>query len=93
MKITAQDLLNLQIVDTIIQEPEGGAHTDTAAMIAAVGDMLRAQLDAVSRLDIETLLNQRYAKYRAIGRFQEQQSELLGRMNGNAPTSVSLPFA
>jgi acetyl-CoA carboxylase carboxyl transferase subunit alpha len=93
MKITAQDLLGLQIIDTIILEPEGGAHTDTSAMIAAVGDTLRAQLDAVSRLDIATLLNQRYAKYRALGRFQEQQSEILGSTNGSAPRSVPLPFA
>jgi acetyl-CoA carboxylase carboxyl transferase subunit alpha len=93
MKITAQDLLGLQIIDTIIQEPEGGAHTDTAAMIAAVGDTLRAQVDAISRLDIATLLSQRYAKYRAIGRFQEQQADILGRLNGNSPTSISLPFA
>jgi len=93
MKITAQDLLGLQIIDTIIQEPEGGAHTDTAAMIAAVGDTLRAHLDAVSRLDIATLLSQRYAKYRAIGRFQEQQAEMLGRTNSSTPTSVLLPFS
>jgi len=93
MKITAQDLLELQIIDTIILEPEGGAHTDTSAMIAAVGDTLRAQLDVVSRLDIATLLSQRYAKYRAIGRFQEQQSEILSRIDGGSSTSLSLPFS
>lgn len=93
MKITAEDLLGLQIVDTIIIEPEGGAHTDTAATIAAVGDTLRAQLNAVSQLDTATLLNQRYAKYRAIGRFQEHQTDLLRLRNSNAATSVSLPFS
>jgi acetyl-CoA carboxylase carboxyl transferase subunit alpha len=93
MKITAQDLLELRIIDTIILEPEGGAHTDTSAMIAAVGDTLRAQLDAVSRLDIATLLNQRYAKYRAIGRFQEQQSGILSHMDDRSSTALSLPFS
>ncbi len=93
MKITAQHLLALQVIDTIILEPEGGAHTDTPAMIAAVGDALRAQLDVVSRLDIATLLSQRYAKYRAIGRFQEHQSEILSHLNGGSPTSVLLPFS
>jgi acetyl-CoA carboxylase carboxyl transferase subunit alpha len=44
MKITAQDLEALGITDTIIREPEGGAHTDTPAAIAAVGDAIRAQL-------------------------------------------------
>jgi acetyl-CoA carboxylase carboxyl transferase subunit alpha len=93
MKITAQDLLSLQIADTIILEPEGGAHTDTTAIITAVGDTLRAQLDGVSRLDIATLLSQRYAKYRAIGHFQEQQSEILSRIDGRSSTSLSLPFS
>jgi acetyl-CoA carboxylase carboxyl transferase subunit alpha len=93
MRITAQDLLSLQIADTIILEPEGGAHTDTTAIIAAVGDTLRAQLDIVSRLDIATLLSQRYTKYRAIGRFQEQQSEILSRMDGRSATALSLPFS
>jgi acetyl-CoA carboxylase carboxyl transferase subunit alpha len=93
MKITAQDLLSLQIADTIILEPEGGAHTDTTAIITAVGDTLRAQLDVVSRLDITTLLSQRYAKYRAIGHFQEQQSEILSRIDGRSSTSLSLPFS
>lgn len=93
MKITAQHLLALQVIDTIILEPEGGAHTDTPAMIAAVGDALRAQLDVVSRLDIAALLSQRYTKYRAIGRFQEHQSEILSHLNGGSPTSVLLPFS
>src|SRR6266545_820387 len=93
MKITAQDLLSLQIADTIILEPEGGAHTDTPAMIAVAGDVLRAQLVEIARLDLTTLLAHRYAKYRAIGRFQEGQSNLLGRTNGSAPASFSLPFS
>lgn len=93
MKITAQDLLELKIIDTIIPEPEGGAHTDTAATIATVGDTLRAQLDLLIGLEITTLLEQRYAKYRAIGRFQEHQAHLLAHSNGAAPASLSLPFS
>jgi acetyl-CoA carboxylase carboxyl transferase subunit alpha len=88
MKITAQDLLELQIIDTIIPEPEGGAHTDTAAMIAAVGDALHRCLDTVCALDTNTLLARRYAKYRAIGRFQQAQA----RLSGDDEPSVSLPF-
>jgi len=93
MKITAQDLLDLQIIDAIIPEPEGGAHTDTAAAIASVGDTLRAQLAAISRLDQASLLDRRYAKYRAIGRFQELQTQVLGHVNGDGPTSFLLPFS
>ncbi len=87
MKITAQDLLDLKIVDAIIPEPEGGAHTDTAAAITAVGEALRAQLAIIAALGLPALLDQRYAKYRALGRFQEAQHQLLHE-NGAAP----LPF-
>jgi acetyl-CoA carboxylase carboxyl transferase subunit alpha len=91
MKITAQDLAALGIADTIIPEPEGGAHADTAAIIAAVGDTLRALLAELLQLDLDTLLAQRYAKYRAIGRFQEDRAQLLSHSNGSA--SFLLPFA
>jgi acetyl-CoA carboxylase carboxyl transferase subunit alpha len=87
MKITAQDLLDLKIIDAIVPEPEGGAHTDTAAAIAAVGEALRAQLAVIAALGLPNLLEQRYAKYRALGRFQEAQQQLLHE-NGAAP----LPF-
>jgi acetyl-CoA carboxylase carboxyl transferase subunit alpha len=93
MKITAQDLLDLRIIDTIIPEPEGGAHTDTAATIASVGETLRGQLAALARLDQASLLDRRYAKYRAIGRYQEMQAQLLGHQNGDGPTSFLLPFS
>ncbi|HNP70552.1 MAG TPA: acetyl-CoA carboxylase carboxyltransferase subunit alpha [Kouleothrix sp.] len=89
MKITAQDLLELRIIDTVIPEPEGGAHTDTGAAVGAVGDALREQLAALALLSLDALLAQRYAKYRAIGRFLEDQHHLLAA-NGAAP--ASLPF-
>jgi acetyl-CoA carboxylase carboxyl transferase subunit alpha len=92
MKITAQDLLDLAVIDTIVPEPEGGAHTDTPAMITAVGDALRAQLDAIGCVDIDTLLDQRYAKYRAIGRFQEQQSQALAAGEASS-AALRLPFS
>ncbi|GAB4216468.1 MAG: acetyl-CoA carboxylase carboxyltransferase subunit alpha [Roseiflexaceae bacterium] len=71
MRITAADLLELGIADAIIPEPAGGAHEDCPAAVAAVGAVLRAQLAELRGLDIATLLERRYAKYRAIGRYQE----------------------
>lgn len=73
MRITALDQYDLGIVDVIIPEPEGGAHTDAAAAAAAVGEALRAALEALVGLPIDDLLQRRYARYRAIGRFQECQ--------------------
>jgi len=93
MKITAQDLHELGIADAIVAEPEGGAHTDTAAAIAAVGEASRAHLAELALLDLPTLIERRYAKYRAIGRFQEGQAHLLARANGSEPASPSLPFS
>jgi len=69
LKITAPDLLRLKLVDEIVPEPEGGAHTNhtvTAKLLAPV--LLRA-LDELSRLSPEALLEQRYAKFRHMGQF------------------------
>ncbi|MEO7912198.1 MAG: acetyl-CoA carboxylase carboxyltransferase subunit alpha [Roseiflexaceae bacterium] len=92
MKITAQDLLALDVIDAIVPEPAGGAHTDTEAIIAAAGDAIRGQLDPLLQLDMSTLLDHRYAKYRAIGHYQQRQSHILGHTNGDGGTSFSLPF-
>ncbi len=93
MKITAQDLLALKVIDAIVPEPEGGAHTDAEAIIATAGDVIRSQLDQLLQLDVGELLDHRYAKYRAIGHYQERQSQILGHTNGDGGTSFSLPFA
>lgn len=77
LKITAADLHGFGIIDEILPEPAGGAHTDPAAAIATVGERLHAHLDELCSLDIERLLQRRYAKYRAIGRFQEAAESLL----------------
>ncbi|MCS6839247.1 MAG: acetyl-CoA carboxylase carboxyltransferase subunit alpha [Roseiflexus sp.] len=71
MRITAQDLLELGIIDEIVPEPPGGAHTDMATMVATLGDSIRRHLNELLALDIETLLERRYARYRAIGRYEE----------------------
>ncbi len=71
MRITAADLLELGVADAIIPEPLGGAHLDSPAAVAAVGAALRAQLAGLRDLDDVTLLERRYAKYRAIGRYRE----------------------
>ncbi|HEU5103738.1 MAG TPA: acetyl-CoA carboxylase carboxyltransferase subunit alpha [Roseiflexaceae bacterium] len=92
MKITAQDLLALGVIDAIVPEPAGGAHTDAETMIAAAGDAIRLQMADLLQLDLPALLDSRYAKYRAIGRFQERQSQILAHSNGDAGASFSIPF-
>jgi acetyl-CoA carboxylase carboxyl transferase subunit alpha len=71
MRITAQDLYALGVVDEIIPEPEGGAHRDYPAAAKSVGDAITRALDALSDLSVEALLEQRYHKYRNISFFHE----------------------
>jgi acetyl-CoA carboxylase carboxyl transferase subunit alpha len=68
MKITAADLLALKIVDAIIPEPLGGAHSDPEAAVAAVGDALEAELVSLDGMDAEALRQQRAERFYAIGR-------------------------
>lgn len=71
MKVTATDLQDLGIIDGIIPEPIGGAHADPAIMCERVGETLQRALDSLATLSTEHLLEQRYAKFRAMGVFQE----------------------
>ena len=68
MKITGPDLLALKIVDRLIDEPVGGAHTDPAAAIQAVGDALAEELAALSTLSPDQIRQARADRFYAIGR-------------------------
>ncbi|MDB5451505.1 MAG: acetyl-CoA carboxylase, carboxyl transferase alpha subunit [Caulobacteraceae bacterium] len=68
MKITAQDLLGMKIVDRIIPEPPGGAHSDPEAAMQAVGDAVEQELKALQGLDADQLRKQRSERFYAIGR-------------------------
>lgn len=72
MRITAQDLLELGIIDEIIPEPPAGAHSDLPAAVAAVGERLRANLADLLARDMADILVRRYERYRAIGRYEEE---------------------
>jgi acetyl-CoA carboxylase carboxyl transferase subunit alpha len=68
LKITAPDLLTAGIIDEIVPEPIGGAHTDAAAASLLVDRALRRALAEISALDRETRLAKRYDKFRNMGR-------------------------
>ncbi len=93
MRITAQDLQALDIADAVIPEPEGGAHMDAIATIAALDEELQRHLEALVLLDVDTLLEQRYAKYRAIGAYQEGQFDRLTYAANGAAASLAPPFS
>ncbi|WP_411287085.1 acetyl-CoA carboxylase carboxyltransferase subunit alpha [Phenylobacterium sp.] len=68
MKITAQDLLGMKIVDRIIPEPAGGAHSDPEAAMQAVGDAVEEELKALAGMSAEDLRKRRAERFYAIGR-------------------------
>ncbi|HVH60383.1 MAG TPA: acetyl-CoA carboxylase carboxyltransferase subunit alpha [Candidatus Sulfotelmatobacter sp.] len=69
MKITAKDLKDLGIVDEIIPEPDGGAHTDYEGAARLLDDVLDRQLVALTNEPIRELLSTRYEKFRKMGQF------------------------
>lgn len=71
MKITADDLYNFGVCDKIIAEPVGGAHTDPAQTADNISEYLISAVERLSMIDIPTLLDNRYKKFRKIGMFSE----------------------
>lgn len=71
MKITAEDLVSLQVAEKIIEEPLGGAHNDIKQTAENILEYLLKVLNKKARLDIDVLLNERYTKFRKIGAYLE----------------------
>lgn len=68
MKVTAQHLKELKVIDRIIGEPLGGAHRDPGAAVLALGDAVEAALDGLDGMSPEALRQARRAKFLAMGR-------------------------
>jgi acetyl-CoA carboxylase carboxyl transferase subunit alpha len=69
LKITANDLLGMKLIDDIVPEPHGGAHTDHEATARLLDPVLTNSLDELSALSPQQLVEQRYAKFRRMGQF------------------------
>jgi acetyl-CoA carboxylase carboxyl transferase subunit alpha len=70
LKVTAPSLLELGIIDDIVPEPPGGAHSDPESAIAATKSALLKHLGSVSRRKVA---EKRYAKYAEMGRFRKRR--------------------
>jgi acetyl-CoA carboxylase carboxyl transferase subunit alpha len=68
MKITAQDLRALGVIDVIISEPIGGAHRDPGAIFKRTGDAISNALSEFAGMSAEAVRRQRHEKYLEIGR-------------------------
>jgi acetyl-CoA carboxylase carboxyl transferase subunit alpha len=67
MQVTAQNLLELRVIDRIVPEPVGGAHRHRAAAIASLKDALITELADLSRLSPDKLRRQRAYKFLTMG--------------------------
>ncbi len=81
LKLTAADLLKLNVVDEIVPEPRGGAHRDFDLAAANLAAALRQNLAHLLEQPIEKVLKQRYEKFRRLGDFAE------GWVSGNSNRS------
>ncbi|MEG2414764.1 MAG: carboxyltransferase subunit alpha, partial [Kiritimatiellia bacterium] len=68
LKLTSQWLKKFGVIDEIIPEPKGGAHTNPAKMIADVKKAVMAEIKNLKKIPVEKLVEQRYAKFSAMGR-------------------------
>jgi acetyl-CoA carboxylase carboxyl transferase subunit alpha len=71
MHITAQDLKSLDVCETIIEEPAGGAHTDLYKISENIKKYLVKKTSEKMQKTLDVLLNERYTKFRKIGVFEE----------------------
>nr|WP_245339442.1 acetyl-CoA carboxylase carboxyl transferase subunit alpha [Paenibacillus shirakamiensis] len=69
MKITAQDMLEMEVIEDIIVEPKGGAHKDYEQTAVSIKEKLLLHLEQLSSYSAEELREDRYQKFRKIGKF------------------------
>jgi acetyl-CoA carboxylase carboxyl transferase subunit alpha len=69
LKLTAEDLLQLGLIDGIIPEPQGGAHEDPDAAANGIRESLRWSIEQLNALTPEQVVQHRYEKFRGMGNF------------------------
>ncbi len=72
LKLTAQDLLEFDVIDEIVKEPLGGAHRDFETTANHLGDAIERALKRLYKLPSKDLVEKRYQKFRAMGVFGER---------------------
>lgn len=72
LKLTAPDLLELGLVDEVIPEPPGGAHSDPERTIEALGEAVRRHVEELAKIGSKRLVKPRAKKYMEMGRFAER---------------------
>lgn len=91
LRLTARDLEEFNVVDEVIPEPLGGAHRDHVKTAEAVKESVLRHFSELIPLDTERLLQERYLKLRAVGRYLEQGQEIPDPPE--APEAKEVPVA
>ena len=71
LQLTAQDLKRLGVIDEIVPEPMGGAHSNHKEAAEILGSHLLKHLSELGKLSVEELVKRRYKKFRSLGPFSE----------------------
>ena len=71
LKLTTEDLLQLDVIDEIVREPDGGAHADPDQAAARLKAVLEQHVNELEDVDPDELVKQRADKYRKMGRYNE----------------------
>jgi acetyl-CoA carboxylase carboxyl transferase subunit alpha len=75
LRLTAEDLKSFQVIDEIVAEPDGGAHTDYAEAARLLDQAISRTLDEIRGWAAEERLRKRYERFRAIGSVQEEAAQ------------------
>jgi acetyl-CoA carboxylase carboxyl transferase subunit alpha len=70
LKLTASDLIEVDVIDEIVSEPVGGAHRDRETTFATVGQAIAGALGDLEDVDPDTLMDQRLEKFDALGEYE-----------------------
>ena len=71
LQLTAQDLLDLEIIDDVIAEPPGGAHRDYERSAKLIKETVLREIEELQKLSNDELLDLRYTKFRKMGQIKE----------------------
>ena len=71
LKLTSKDMLELNVIDGIVEEPLGGAHKDSVKMASDVKDLIIAETNKLEAMSIPERIDQRIEKFTSMGVIQE----------------------
>lgn len=93
LKLTSKDLRRLNLIDSVVEEPLGGAHRDPQAAAASLLAWVSRSLKELQRVKPETLLKRRYDKLRNVGSFFESRPTVAVEQSAPAKTRARKPAA